>query len=71
MDGKVQPAEDSSREGAREPVKQAVPGVAAKNSALGEEKLLGFYMELTGCSECEARSTYMHVEPAEEGAPGA
>jgi hypothetical protein len=34
----------------------------AGSSAAGrEEQLVRLYMDLTGCSESEARSTYMHV----------
>jgi hypothetical protein len=64
MDGPVKKDSEASPEGntaARRP---------AEGVTVQEEKLVRLYMELTGCGESEARSTYMHMESAENAGAG-
>jgi hypothetical protein len=64
MDGAVKKESEASPNGS--PLAAGRPGAdgAVANVTGQEEQLMRLYMDLTGCSESEARSTYMHVHRA-------
>jgi hypothetical protein len=61
MDGEVMKESGASPNESTKSAGNPVAGRPAEGGAGREEKLIRLYMELTECSETEARSTYMHV----------
>jgi hypothetical protein len=64
MDGFVKKDPTAPPNGNATAVKNPVAGRPSESIAGREAGLIGLYTEVMGCSEIEARSTYMHVDRA-------